>query len=320
MPLAKQRLHTKLRSGHLNAQRHDNKCVRDQMAITAIIKDQELNTPRKPLSGVQRLRAQRMKRGVVAQIELASEGPRELWTAYIGKPCIETRNELVVVYQKLVGEVVSRFLRRLPPTVDRGDLDTAANVGLIRAITAFDPLRGVRFESYCERRLKGSLLDELRTQDWLPRPWRQRVEAHKRARATLRADLGRKPSDSEVAQALDLTLDAYEKLFGTGLPGAPSGSMPMGDSEDGGPKGIDVVPDDNFVEPSERLSSEELLTLVAQKLSEAEYRLVYLRYWEELPMREIGLLLGLSESRVCKIHTKLLERLKDRFRVGVDGA
>ena len=269
-----------------------------------------------PFTGVHRLRALRMKRGLVEQIELASEGPRALWEAYIEDPGIETRNELVVAYQKLVAEVVSRFLRRLPPTIDRGDLDTAANVGLIRAIVGFDPMRGVRFESYCERRLKGALLDELRAQDWLPRPWRQRVEGHKRARAHLGAELGRKPSDSEVAAELDLSLGEYERIFGTGLPGAPTGSMPMGDSEDMAPRGIDVVAD-HFVEPAERLSSEELLTLVAQKLSEAEYRLVYLRYWEELPMREIGQLLGLSESRVCKIHTKLLERLKDRFRVGV---
>jgi RNA polymerase sigma factor for flagellar operon FliA len=269
----------------------------------------------KTLTGFQRVRALRMKRGLVAQIELASEAPRPLWVAYVERPGVETRNELVVVYQKLVGEVVSRFLRRLPPTIDRGDLDTAANVGLIRAIVGFDPMRGVRFESYCERRLKGALLDELRAQDWLPRPWRQRIEAHKRAQAHLRAELGRKPNDSEVAAYLEMSLGDYERTFGTGLPGAPMGSMPMGDGEDKLPKGIDVVAD-RFVEPAERLSSEELLTLVAQKLSEAEYRLVYLRYWEELPMREIGQLLGLSESRVCKIHTKLLERLKDRFRVG----
>jgi RNA polymerase sigma factor FliA len=271
---------------------------------------------RTPLTGVKRLRALRMKRGLVAQIELASQGPLELWKVYIEAPGIESRNDLVVAYQKLVGEVVSRFARRLPPTIDRGDLDTAANVGLIRAIVGFDPMRGVRFESYCERRLKGALLDELRTQDWLPRPWRQRVEGHKRARARLQADLGRKPTDSEVAAELELSLGDYERLFGNGLPGAPTGSMPMGDGEENSPKGIDAVAD-RFVEPAERLSSEEILTLVAQKLSEAEYRLVYLRYWEELPMREIGQLLGLSESRVCKIHTKLLEGLKDRFRVGM---
>jgi RNA polymerase sigma factor for flagellar operon FliA len=279
-------------------------------------KNSDCEVERTPLTGVQRLRAVRMKRGVIAQIELASEGPRELWAEYIEKPCIETRNDLVVAYQKLVGEVVSRFLRRLPPTIDRGDLETAANVGLIRAIAGFDPLRGVRFESYCERRLKGALLDELRAQDWLPRPWRQRIESQKRMRANLRAELGRKPMDNEVAAGLNMSLEEYERMFGTGLPGAPQGSMPMGNSEEQAPRGIEVVAD-KFVEPADRLSSEELLTLVAQKLTEAEYRLVYLRYWEELPMREIGQLLGLSESRVCKIHTRLLERLKDRFRVGV---
>jgi len=254
---------------------------------------------------------------LIAQVVLADETPRPLWEAYLLAPSDDTRNRLVESYQPMVKRIVGRFLRRLPRTIDRGDLMTAANVGLIRSVEAFDPTRGVRFESYCERRVRGSLLDELRAQDWLPRPWRQRVEAHKRARASLRMAHGRQPSDSEVARELGMELPDYERLFGTGLPGAPSGSMPSGRGEDEAIGGIEVVADSSQVDPHDRLRDEELLGLVAQKLSEVEYRLVYLKYWEELPMREIGLLLGLSESRVCKIHTKLLERLKDRFRVNL---
>ncbi len=255
---------------------------------------------------------------LIAQVVLADEVPRPLWGAYLSAPSDETRNALVEAYQRMVSRIVGRFLVRLPRTIDRGDLMTAANVGLIRSIQSYDPTRGVRFESYCERRVRGSLLDELRAQDWLPRPWRQRVEAHKRARASLRATHGRKPIDGEVARELGMGLGEYERLFGTGLPGAPSGSMPNGRGESEGPGGIDVVPDSNQTDPHDRLRDEELLGLVAQKLSEVEYRLVYLKYWEELPMREIGLILGLSESRVCKIHAKLLDRLKDRFRVNLN--
>jgi len=255
---------------------------------------------------------------LIAQVVLADEEPRPLWGAYLAAPSDETRNTLVEAYQRFVGRMVGRFLVRLPRTIDRGDLMTAANVGLIRSIQSYDPTRGVRFESYCERRVRGALLDELRAQDWLPRPWRQRVEAHKRARASLRMIHGRKPIDSEVAQELGMQLGEYERVFGTGLPGAPSGAMPSGRGEDESAGGIDVVPDSNPVDPHDRLRDEELLGLVAQKLSEVEYRLVYLKYWEELPMREIGLLLSLSESRVCKIHAKLLDRLKDRFRVNLN--
>ena len=239
-----------------------------------------------------------------------------LWKRYRRRSCDEVRNALVSHYQRLVGRVVRRFAARLPRTVDPGDLLTAANVGLMSAIESFDPERGVRFESYCELRIKGALLDELRTQDWLPRPWRNRIERHKRVLERLRSQLGREPNDDEVAPEMGLGTAEYRQFFGHGIPGAPSGSMPA--SEDGGggeTHSLDVVADKTSDAPGDKLSREELLHLVAQRLTPQEYRIVYLKYWEELPMREIGQLEGLSESRVCKIHARLLERLKDRFRV-----
>lgn len=235
-----------------------------------------------------------------------------LWRRFRACSGDDERNALVEAYQFLVRDVVRRFASRLPRTVDRGDLNTAANVGLMSAVESFDPTRGVRFESYCERRIRGALLDELRSQDWLPRPFRQRIENHKRVVAALRAEINREPSDHEVARALDLPLEEYEQLFGMGLPGQPAGSVFPGDDEEA--HSLDVVPDTNLDAPVEKLTRDELLQLVAQRLSEQEYRIVYLKYWEELPMREIGQLSGLSESRVCKIHARLLERLKDRFR------
>ncbi len=241
----------------------------------------------------------------------------KLWANYRSEPGIETRNELVVAYHSLVRDVVRRFSARLPRSVDRGDLLTAGSVGLMSAIEGFDPERGVRFESYCELRVKGALLDELRTQDWLPRPWRQRVELQKRTVERLRSELGRRPDDDEVAEAMGLGIDTYRQVFGTGLPNAPTGSMASGDEEDGALT-MEVVPDRQAEAPDERLSREELLKLVAQKLTQQEYRIVYLKYWEELPMREIGDLTGLSESRVCKIHAKLILRLRDRFRSDQD--
>jgi RNA polymerase sigma factor for flagellar operon FliA len=187
------------------------------------------------------------------------------------------------------------------------------------AITSFDPHRGVRFETYCELRIRGALLDELRTQDWLPRPWRNRVERQKRAHEQVRAEKKAEPSDDEVAAAMALSPEEYRQLFGTGLPGARSGFLTK-NSLAGGleAQSLDVVPDTNADEPDEKLTREDLLRLVAQRLTDQEYRIVYMKYWEDLPMREIGQLEGLSESRVCKIHLKILERLKDRFRVSVD--
>jgi len=243
-----------------------------------------------------------------------------LWCEYYESPCDKTRNLLVEAYQPLVKEVVRRFAGRLPRTVDRGDLETAANVGLIAAVEGFDPGRGVRFESYGELRVKGALLDELRAQDWLPRPWRQRIELQKRTIEKQRGLLKRQPTDEEVAREMGLGTDTYQQLFGTGIPVAPTGSMSNSESDDDVAPTLEVVPDSSAEAPGEKLTREELLQLVAQKLTEQEYRIVYLKYWEELPMREIGQLTGLSESRVCKVHARLLERLRDRFRVGAPEA
>lgn len=251
--------------------------------------------------------------------ERHGNGEREsLWREYRTESSDETRNALVESYQDFIRDITRRFAVRLPRNVDRGDLTTAASVGLMSAIRGFDPERGVRFESYCELRVKGALLDELRTQDWLPRPWRQRLEQQKRILEMLRSRENREPADAEVAEAMDMPVDLYQQLFGVGLPGVPSGSMAFDDGGDESMHSLEVVPDTSVDIPGESLTHDELLSLVTQRLSEQEYRILYLRYWEGLSMREIGELLELSESRVCKIHARLIERLQDRLRVHQD--
>jgi RNA polymerase sigma factor for flagellar operon FliA len=267
---------------------------------------------------VQRPTAGAPRAGARAEVENTRAA---LWDGYARRPDDTRRNALVEAYQGLVNEVVRRFAARLPRSVDRGDLSTAANVGLMGAVASFDPARGVPFEAYAERRIKGALLDELRIQDWLPRPWRQRIERHKRAVEQLRAELGRHPRDDEIADALDLPVADYLALFGTGFPGAPTGGSGSEDSDDDLHGALGVVPDTRGDAPDVRLTREELLGLVAQRLTEQEYRIVYLKYWEELPMREIGQLTGLSESRVCKIHARLIDRLQERLgRLRSDGS
>lgn len=240
----------------------------------------------------------------------------DLWRAYRRRPGDTQRNRLVESYRPFVLEIVRRFAQRLPRTVELSDLETAGSVGLMSAVESFDPERGVRFEAYCELRVKGALLDELRQQDWLPRPWRSRLERHKRAVERLRAEQSGEPNEEDLARELDMTLLAYRRFFGSAMPSAPSGNQSSSEDEDG--FSLDVVPDTQSEAPGERLTREDLLRLVAQKLTEQEYRIVYLRYWEELSMREIGQIENLSESRVCKIHSRLLERLKDRFAADID--
>jgi len=239
-----------------------------------------------------------------------------LWRAYRKAPSDELRNRLVEAYQSLVGEVVFRFAQRLPRSVDRGDLTTAGNVGLMAAVTSFDPTRKVRFEIYAETRVRGAMLDELRNQDWLPRPLRTRLDLQRRTLEALRSEHGREPTDPEVASAMGVPFEEYHQFFGTVMPGAPPGAMPLTDGGEDYSR-LDRVEDTRSGAPGEALNRAEILRLMAHRMSEQEYRIVYLKYWEDLSMREIGELTGLSESRVCKIHAKLIERLKDRFRAQV---
>jgi len=247
---------------------------------------------------------------------IAERVSERLWRAYRRAPNDATRNQLVEHYQPFVAMLVRRLAARLPRNVDRGDLATAANVGLMAAITAFDPTRSVRFESYCELRVRGALLDELRMHDWLPRPWRARLELQRRVLERLRADIGREPREEDVAREMGMPIANYRHVFGLGILDAPIGVVT--DAEGETSPGLDVVADPHADNVGEKLSQDEILALVAQKLTGQEYRLVYLKYWEELSMREIGEMMRISESRVCKIHMRLLERLKDRFRVGAD--
>jgi RNA polymerase sigma factor for flagellar operon FliA len=241
-----------------------------------------------------------------------NSGRGQLWRRHWKHPSDQTRNRLVEAYQGLIRDIVQRFAQRLPRSVERGDLLTAANVGLMGAVASFDPTRRVRFEVYAEMRIRGALLDELRSQDWLPRPWRTRLDLQKRTVQQLRGELGREPNDGEVARAMGVPISEYELFFGTVLPGTPVGTTYSQNGEEA-PHLLDGLADMRAGPPGEELTRTELLRLLAQRMTEQEVRIVYLRYWEELSMREIGQLTGLSESRVWKIHARLLERLKDRF-------
>ncbi len=242
-----------------------------------------------------------------------------LWRAFLRRRALPERNNLVETYQHIVREVVRRFAARLPRSVDPGDLETAGSFGLMAAVESFDPKRGVAFEKYCELRVRGAVLDELRSQDWLSRPWRARIERHKRACESLRGRLGREPMDDEVARELGLSAEEYALLMPIERRAQPHASIAGTTRGDDEPPGVEVLLSaSNEEPPEERLSREDLLQLVAQKLTDQEYRIAYLRYWEDLSMREIGAIEGLSESRVCKIHAKLIDRLRDRFRAHVE--
>jgi len=231
-----------------------------------------------------------------------------LWMRYRARPSRRVRNRLVELYQPHALSYARRFAARLPQHVDRGDLETAASFGLIAAIEAFDPARGISFEAYCDLRVRGALLDELRNLDWMPRLVRARSEELRRLRESLRAQLEREPTDADLAQALGLSLEEFDEGFSSI---ARQSCAP--DAEQ-----LDVLVDprsDPRSEPGTVLEQDELYRLVYARLSRLESRIVHLRYWEERSLREIGTRLSMSESQVCKIHQRVLERLKTGLHV-----
>jgi RNA polymerase sigma factor for flagellar operon FliA len=222
------------------------------------------------------------------------------------------RNLLLEHYRPLVKYTAERLHSKLPDKVEVDDLISAGNFGLMDAIDAYDPSRGVKFETYCTPRIRGSILDELRSMDWVPRLVRAR--AHQLARAThsLETHLGRKPTKEETAEELDMDMEEFERLQrdanAVGLV-----SLNTKYSEGDGEKDIreiDVIKDNRSQDPLIEAQKRDLKNLLTKGLTRAERLIVVLYYYEEMTMKEIGATLDLSESRVSQMHSSIIDRLK----------
>lgn len=241
----------------------------------------------------------------------------QLWGVFKKNPTEELRNNLMERYLPLVRYIAERISIKLPKNVDVDDLSSAGIFGLMDAINGYDPERGVKFETYCTTRIRGAILDELRSLDWVPRLVRSKANQLERTLQQLEAELGRPPEDHEVAERLGLTLDEYADLERE----ASAASMVSlnkswgndSDGDDDMPR-MDIVQDKKVSDPSERLQRDEIKRLITQSLNDTEKLIIILYYYEELTMKEIGVILDLSESRVCQIHSKIIVRLSVQFR------
>ncbi|HEX9793383.1 MAG TPA: sigma-70 family RNA polymerase sigma factor [Planctomycetota bacterium] len=236
-----------------------------------------------------------------------------LWTEYREGDRIEARNALIAYYRPFAETVVRRVKVRLPRSVEIGDLEGAGDLGLIQAIQNFDPERGVPFEAFCEFRVRGAIMDELRRLDWLPRPVRNRHNQRKEIFETLRGRLGHDPDDYELAEAMNLSFKEYAMLFENGKE-APvlAGNKPG--SEDGdGEVGLDFVEDHRDEGPIAGAQRRELLQRIASTLDAEGREILFKRFFEGRTLKEIGDDLQISQSRVSKILGRLIERLKERF-------
>ena len=241
-----------------------------------------------------------------------------LWREYRSSGNAAIRDRLIVTYAPLVKYVAGRLGSGLPAHVDDEDLVSYGLLGLIGAIERFDPDRDVKFETYAIARIRGAIIDELRALDWVPRSVRSRARDIERAIGELEAKLGRAPTDEEISQKLGIT----EEELDESLSEISRSSIAALDelwtvSGSGGDQValIDTIEDTEAPDPQGSLSQTELREAIADaiaRLPEREKLVVTLYYYEELTLREIGEVLGVTESRVSQLHTKAILRLKSR--------
>jgi len=222
------------------------------------------------------------------------------------------RNLLMEHYRDLVKYCAERVHSKLPGKVELDDLISAGIFGLMDAIDAYDPSRGVKFETYCSPRIKGSILDELRSMDWVPRLVRAR--AHQLAKAThsLETHLGRKPTEEEVAEELDMDMEEFDRLQRDANATSQVSLNTKYDDGDGEKdiREIDIIKDEKSENPVTEAQKRDLKNLLTKGLTRAERLIIVLYYYEEMTMKEIGATLDLSESRVSQMHSSIVARLK----------
>ena len=241
-----------------------------------------------------------------------------LWTLFKSAPNDQLRNRLVERYMPLVRSRAERVWARLPEGIELDDLISAGTFGLMDAIAAYDLSRGVRFEAFCLPRIQGAMVDELRSMDWVPRMVRSKASKLNEAYKALELQLGRKPSDQEVADKLGIPAEDLHQLYAE-THNVNITSLDKTWSENDGSKDVrevDILADRRSEDPTERLAKVDLIRTFTKGLTKTERLIVILYYYEEMTMREIGATLELSESRVSQMHSAIVERIKKMYQDG----
>lgn len=236
----------------------------------------------------------------------------QLWQQYRSNPTVDLRNYLVERYLPLVKYNAERIWARLPDGVELDDLISAGVFGLMDAIDAFDLTRGVKFETYCVPRIRGAMLDELRTMDWVPRLVRSKASKMEEARKSLEAQLGRPPRPDELAERLGIPIEQIEEYVGEATAVSLVSLNKKWYETDSykDVREIDILEDKKAEDPTHRLQNRDLMRLVTRGLNRNERLIIILYYYEDMTMKEIGATLDLSESRVSQMHSSIVSRLQ----------
>lgn len=239
------------------------------------------------------------------------------WQSYKQNGDQTVRNRLMEHYLYLVRYNAERIGAKLPDEVDVDDLMSAGIFGLADAIDAFDLERGVKFETYCAPRIRGAILDELRNMDWVPRLVRHRAHKLADVTRTLEVELGRIPTDEEIAARLNMSKPQFEKMIRDAhAVSLISLSRKYSDGESQRDVcEIDVLPDAESCDPVLEAQKRDLRDLVTRGLSRAERLIIVLYYYEQMTMKQIGATLDLSESRVSQMHSAVIERLRTQLEM-----
>jgi len=244
---------------------------------------------------------------------------QDMWRRYKSAGDERARERLVVAYSPLVKYVAGRMASGLPAHVDEADLISYGLIGLINAIERFELEREIKFETYAVTRIKGAIIDELRSQDWVPRSVRARARTIERANSKLEHRLQRAPSDEEMALELDMTVQEFQDALlqiSNSTIAALDELWSVSDSSGDQVSLLDTLQDPGAPDPAAMMDQTDLKDRMADaiaRLPEREKLVIALYYYENLTLREIGEVLGVTESRVSQLHTKAVLRLRGRL-------
>lgn len=241
------------------------------------------------------------------------EDPIDLWRSFQASGSDTLRNRLIEHYLPVVRYTAERLAASLPQSVELDDLMSAGLFGLIDAINSFDLGRGVKFKTYCSWRVRGAILDELRANDWVPRLVRNKASMLEQKMREAEAQLGRPATDLELASSLGMSLADLDRLMREASAVTVCYlSEPAGEGMDASARS-DLLEDPRSIDPVDDLQRKDIMEVLTRELTLRERLIMILYYFEELTMREIGLALDLSESRVCQLHSRIIARLKARL-------